>query len=240
MDPLTQEQKNTLNKWLPEYRVRAEKVEHSASVILSEAFQAEDSLFEAQKMTESSFKVIREKRSELPPLILFIYSASFDPIIFHEMIDKNLPKNEKLAWVDRFRKKATKVEKAIIQFAFAADVLSQHYTASLMAPDESEKLPLVWELPAIHLEKEGIHSDATWWMSFMLLCELCESICAYGGFSKRFQEELNYILEHPILSNKIFWLEDNMCFHFPNDPETTIPIRELPKILKRIKNISDI
>lgn len=238
MDPLAEEQQDIINKWFPEYKIRAEKVERSAGNIISEAFQAEDSLFEAQQMTESSLRVIRRKRSDLPPLILFIYSASFDPNIYYELINKKMSKKRKSVWEQRFRNKAAQVRHAIKLFAFASDVLTQHYTASLMAPEDSEKLPLVWELPQIHLEQEGIHPDATWWMSFMLLCELCESICAYGGFSKRFQDELNYILGHPKLSNKMFWLEENMYIHFPSDPENNIPICDLPIVLERVKNQS--
>jgi hypothetical protein len=241
---VTEAETEIFERWLPDYRGRAEAVSAALSELFQQAMKHWVSDDSGKKLIVSkSREFLKAKRAELPYRILFfIYSSQFDEDVEARILDSEESRaglSGDLTPQEILARKASLLESNFKALTLGADALAGCYTVALSANESLRELPLVWEVPAEDETKTGFPSDYMWQMTFRFLCEVAHAIVAYGGYSAAFFDELAYIRNEPDLAKRLLWLDQDRRLFFPDRDEETWPLTEIGEVLQKLENQQD-
>jgi hypothetical protein len=214
----------TMQRWLADYRPRADIVRAELSALLLAAqqrWQYDDATSHLDILPSRLF--LREQRAVFPhPIVLFLYSSQFDGDVEAEVLDSDalrVPFAHGPSPEEILSRKAAMLEGNFRALALCADLQAGHYTVALSSNEKLHELPLVWEVPTLDEGETGVPHDAMWQTTFVFLCEMAHAIVAYGGYSSHFFDELTYINRDPHLRPRLLWMDQERQLMFPDDVE---------------------
>lgn len=226
-------------QWLPGYVEAARDVQIRLSELFQDAIAREKpgDIYANQGVT-TSLDFLRDAAADFPhPLILFLYSNRFDPEVERAVTEASgttpeLP--DGLTPAEILRRKVEVFPDLFKAFAMITNSLTAHFVCALMSEDQNPGLPLVWEVPVADERETGYSADALWYVSFQYLCEVARCIVAYGGMSRPFYDELDYIAGRAHLRERLYWLDQEGRLFSPQNEARTWSMAEIGDLLDEL------
>jgi hypothetical protein len=172
-------------------------------------------------------------------LVLFLYSGHFDPEVARELVNVDKPYREGDPTPrEIFEHKVSRIPVVFEPFVLMTDTLAGYYVAALMQGHHGAGLPLIWDVPVHDQATTGYSSFALWWTTFQYLCEIAAAIFTYGGFSREYRNEQNYVFSKPHLVRRLLWLDQDLRTYFPDDETVTWSATDVAKAIEAAKRRS--
>jgi len=223
-----------MNRWRPAYVERASALEADLAQLFQDAITKETpGDLTKHGGVSSSLTYLRSRAKEREDqLVLFLYSGHFDPEVASDLLNPDKPyRVGDPTPREIFEHKISRLQEVFEPFVLLTDTLAGHFVAALMQGRHGSDLPLIWDVPTYDEAETGYSPHALWWTSFQYLCEISTAIFAYGGYSREFRHELNYVVGRPHLKRRLLWLDQDLNMYFPDDDTVTWPGNEVAEAL---------
>lgn len=230
-----------MNRWRPDYVERASVLEADLRKLFQEAITKEtpgDLIKHGGVSSSLTFLRSRVKERK-DQIVLFLYSGHYDPDVAKELfnLDKTYREGNPTPR-EICEEKIRRLKEVFEPFVLLTDTLAGHFVAALMQGRYGSDLPLIWDVPIYDEAETGFSPHALWWTSFQYLCEISTAIFVYGGCSREFKHEIEYVLGNTHLKRRALWLDQELHMYFPDEDNVTWSAKEVAKAIAEVQRRS--